>query len=627
MRLFALSAPRGLLTATAAAVFLSLTSLPSHAQDDPPAQVGRISYISGNVSVQPAGVDGWGEAIPNLPLGPGGRIYTDSNSRAEVQIGQNFVRIGPNSDVSLVESSPDNLVFGVATGSIHVRSNGIWNGQMFWVQTPNGSSGFGGPGEIRTDVMPDQDATLFTAYVNNVKIIGAGFEQLIGSGRALELIGSNPVIPQWFETANRDDLDSWSQQRDQMIMQAQSYQYVSPEIPGAYELDAAGSWQPGTPYGAVWFPNSVEAGWAPYHNGHWVNRSPWGWVWVENESWGYAPFHYGRWISFNGRWGWVPGPPAAHPVWSPALVVFAGGIHFGGASVSAWFPLGPGEPYRPWYPCSPHYVDQVNITNITEAPRVHVQTTYVNINVVNVTYVNRTIGVTAISHEDFAAGRPANQVAVKVDVNLFEHVQPLAAPEPKPTQESFVGHSPAHAVPVSTARPVLINREGKAVSAAPGAKPMEPPVKPTPVVKPLPGHVAAAPPANATRPQQPAPGKPAEAGRPAAPAAMEAKPAPSAPEKTAPVPAKAAPPVPSKAPPATANKPAAPAPAAPKTATPPAPNKPVTAPPAAAKPPVPAPNGVKPGTTTPPAKTDKDKKNDKDKDKDKPKEPADKPTS
>ena len=608
MRLFALSAYRGLVPALAAAVFLSLTSLPTHAQDDPPAQVGRISYISGNVSVQPAGEDGWGEAIPNLPLGPGGRIYTDSNSRAEVQIGQNFVRIGPNSDVSLVESTPGNIVFGLATGSIHVRSNGIWDGQMFWVQTPNGSSGFGGPGEIRTDVMPDQDASLFTAYVNNVKIVGAGFEQLIGSGRALELFGTNPVIPQWFETANRDDLDSWSQQRDQMIMNAQSYQYVSPEVDGAYELDAAGSWQPDTPYGPVWYPNNVDAGWAPCHNGHWVNRQPWGWVWVENESWGYAPFHYGRWVSYNGRWGWVPGPLAAHPVWSPALVVFAGGIHFGGATVSAWFPLGPGEPYRPWYPCSPQYMDQVNITNIRESPRVHVQTTYVNINVVNVTYVNRTIGVTAMSHDDFAAGRQANVVAVKVDVNLFQHVQPLAAPEPKPTQESFVGHPPAHAVPVSAARPVLINREGKAVSATPGAKPMEPPVKAAPVVRPLPGHVAAAPPANASKPQPAAAGKAAEPNRPAAPAPMEAKPAPSAP---------------AKAPPAATPKPAAPA-AAPKAVTPPPSNKPVTPPPAAAKPPVPAANAAKPGAP-PPAKTDKKTDKDKDKDKDKPKEPADKP--
>ena len=65
----------------------------------------------------------------------------------------------------------------------------------------------------------------------------------------------------------------------------------------------------------------------------------------------------------------------------------------GGGGLSVWFPLGPGEAYRPWYRCSPRYIDQVNITNIRESPRVHVQRTYVNVvNVTNVTYVNQTRG-------------------------------------------------------------------------------------------------------------------------------------------------------------------------------------------------------------------------------------------
>ena len=158
----------------------------------------------------------------------------------------------------------------------------------------------------------------------------------------------------------------------------------------------------------------------------------------------------------QGRWGWVPGPTSAHPVWSPALVVFAGGIQVGGVAVSAWFPLGPGEPYRPWYPCSPRYIDQVNISNMTEAPRVHVHTTYVNINVVNVTYVNRTIGVTAISHADFAAGRPAARPTSWSTSTRWTTCRPLAAPVPRPTARSVVGHSPGAPGQVNVARPVLM---------------------------------------------------------------------------------------------------------------------------------------------------------------------------
>ena len=77
---------------------------------------------------------------------------------------------------------------------------------------------------------------------------------------------------------------------------------------------------------------------------------------------------------------------------------------------------------------------------------VHVQTTYVNVNITNVTYVNRTIGVTAMNTADFAAGRPVRQVAVPVNAQMVQHVQPIAAPLPQPTRQATVaGPPPARA--------------------------------------------------------------------------------------------------------------------------------------------------------------------------------------
>ncbi len=507
---YALS-PRKRFAAVVAAALLPLACAQTWSQPDPPAQAGRLSYVTGNVSIQPAGSDDWGLALPNLPIGPGDRVFTDSDGRAEIQVGQTFVRIGPNADVSLVDSSPEGITFGVAQGSIHLRTSGLWDGQSVYVNTPSGSSTLSYPGEQRVDVLPDEQSAVFTAYGSNLFIAGAGgFQQQISDGQSLQLIGSNPVYPQWLQAADWDQLDNWSRQRDEQIAMSQSYRYVSREVPGAYELDAAGTWEPGTPYGPVWFPNSVQAGWAPYHNGHWVNHAPWGWVWVEDEPWGYAPFHYGRWVSFNGRWGWVPGPPAAHPVWSPALVVFAGGVNFGGGALSVWFPLGPGEPYHPWYPCSPRYVDRVNITNITPTAVVHVQTTYVNINVTNVTYVNRTIGVTAMNTNDFSAGRPVRQSAVAVNPQMLQHIQPVTAPLPQPARQAMIaGPPPARPVRVAAARPMFINQTGKAITAIPNARPVEPPVRPAPQIKPPVGHAVVNPPANAVKvPMPPARGVP-----------------------------------------------------------------------------------------------------------------------
>ena len=265
--------------------------------------------------------------------------------------------------------------------------------------------------------------------------------------------------------------------------------------------------------------SNVQADWEPYHNGHWINRDPWGWVWVEDEPWGYAPFHYGRWVSYRGRWGWVPGPREQHPVWSPALVVFAGGIQVGGVGVSAWFPLGPGEAYRPWYKCSPRYIDRVNISNIRESRVVHVQTTYVNIvnvtNVTNITYVNRTIGVSAMRQDDFAAGRGVQRASVVVDRRQFDHVQVVDRPAPV-TRQSFISRPATHPVPVTGARPVFINQQGMQISARPGARPQPPPVRSIQTVKALPGRTVVAPP-QGSRFQAPGGPQQSPAGRPIAP--------------------------------------------------------------------------------------------------------------
>jgi hypothetical protein len=572
----------------------------------PPAQAGRLSFITGNVSIQQVGSDDWGQALPNLPLGPGDRVVTNSDGRAEIQVGQTFVRIGPSSDVSLVEVSPSGISFGLAQGSIHFHSFGLWPGQRIHINTPSGSGGVDSPGEeLRVDVLPDEGAAVFTNFGEQAFAGGPGIGGITIRGRqALELFGSNPVFPQWLRPGSPDDLDFWSQRRDEQISSTISYRYVSPEIEGAYELDAAGDWRPDTPYGPIWFPRDVPYGWAPYHYGHWVNHAPWGWVWVEDEPWGYAPFHYGRWVNFEGRWGWVPGSPDAHPVWSPALVVFAGGIHVGGAGVSAWFPLGPGEVYHPWYHASPRYMDQVNITNFRESPRVHVQTTYVNINVVNVTYVNRSIGASAMRQEDFAAGRSAHKAPVVVDVHVFEHPQVVEHIDVPPPAHPFAGHPPAQPVRVSAERPALINQNGKVISAKPGVPPSEPPVKPTPPVRPLPGHTVLAPPSGTIPPA--ATTKPGQAAAPVStPAGKSAvKPTANAPISPAGLPP-AKPTVPVKPQPTTAPAASSPASPASKPAAPPAqPTKPPVAQPPA-KPAAQAP--AKPAADKP----QQDKRNDK----------------
>jgi hypothetical protein len=581
-----------------------LAAIPSRAQNDPPPGSARLAHLQGNVSIQPDGVDGWGQAYPNQPAGSGDRLYTDQQSRGELQAAQVRTYFGPNSDLTLVNLRNQGVELGVAQGSSSIFSDGFPPGQALSVQTPNGAITVAGSAGFRVDVYADQQSTVVTNYRGRDPLTlngGGGFYLTLNPGQSVQLAGSNPVYAQPLQPAPSDEFERWSNTLEYHRLNSISARYVSAEMPGYDELDSNGDWQPESDYGPIWFPR-VEAGWAPYHYGHWVNMPFYGWTWVADEPWGAAPFHYGRWVVVGGRWGWIPGPREGHPVWSPAQVVFAGGVHVGGAGVSVWFPLGPGEAYHPWYPCSPQYVNRINITNIQESRVVHVQTTYINVvNVTNVTYVNRTVGVTAMRQEDFAAGHSTRTVAVKVDPHQLDHVQAARPEAPVPAQRLIL-HPVAKPAAVQQQRPVLINSKGQQAAAAPNSKPVAVPVKAAPPApRPIPGHApigtpslggkpVAVPAKTPIEPNKPGPGnkpEPVSKQAPAAPVAPAVK-TPPQPAKTVPAPAAKPQPV------VPATKPVNPA--TPTARTPPAPAKTVPPPPVKAQP-------VLPAAKTPPQPT------------------------
>jgi hypothetical protein len=97
-----------------------------------------------------------------------------------------------------------------------------------------------------------------------------------------------------------------------------------------------GDWSWVTPWGWVWSPRGVPAGWRPYTHGRWVFTDL-GWTWISDWPWGWAPFHYGRWVRPPGvGWIWVPGRE-----WAPAWVAWRWGEGWIG-----WAPLPPAVTWR-----------------------------------------------------------------------------------------------------------------------------------------------------------------------------------------------------------------------------------------------------------------------------------------
>jgi hypothetical protein len=377
-------------------------------ETDPPGRVARLNLAEGSVSFAPGDAsDAWALAEPNRPLTAGDRLWTGPLARAELYAGSTAVRMNSQTSLDFLALDDNSTQLRLAQGTLKLRVRTLFEGQRLEVDTPNLAFVVSQPGDYRLDVDPAANTTRVVAQSGSGVIYGDGAAAVnLAGGQQANFTGTQ-LAPAGPGATRQDDFDQWTANRDRLEDQSVSARYVPRETVGYQQLDSYGNWSQDPSYGAVWMPHAVPADWAPYRVGHWAWVSPWGWTWVDDAPWGFAPFHYGRWAQIGPRWAWVPGRLAPRPVYAPALVAFVGGgsggvswnISIGGAARPGvgWFPLAPGEAFRPAYRVSPRYVTQVN----------HNIVVHNTVNVTNVYRYQRQPGaVTAVSREDFERGRP-----------------------------------------------------------------------------------------------------------------------------------------------------------------------------------------------------------------------------
>jgi hypothetical protein len=432
-------------------IFLTgILSLRANAQysqydDDPPGRVARLSYMQGSVSFEPAGESEWVQAVPNRPITTGDRLWSDQNSRAQVQLGSASVYMGPNTGFSFLNLDDRTVQIELSTGTIDVRIRGLNRDDVFEIDTPNQAFTAFQPGRYRIEASEDGNYTVVTIRDGEGEATGNGQAFTIRSGQRVTLSGTESLSVDLQQIGAPDEFDNWMYTRERRYENSRSAQYCSRDLVGYEDLDDYGDWRPYSSYGNVWFPR-VSAGWAPYRMGHWAWIDPWGYTWVDDEPWGYAPFHYGRWAWIESRWGWIPGPREVRPVYAPALVAFVGGSGFVAGGTIGWFPLGPREVYVPSYRVSQGYVDRVNVTNTTINKTVITNvynTTIVNksTTISNVNYVNRNVqgAVSAVPQRAFATAQPVGRNAVQVNTRQLASAPVSVRPAVAPQREAVMG--------------------------------------------------------------------------------------------------------------------------------------------------------------------------------------------
>ena len=72
-----------------------LACTPVFAEEQPPARVGRVSFVSGALAFYGPGDSDWSAAQVNYPVAAGEWFATDPQSRAEIRIGAETIDIAP----------------------------------------------------------------------------------------------------------------------------------------------------------------------------------------------------------------------------------------------------------------------------------------------------------------------------------------------------------------------------------------------------------------------------------------------------------------------------------------------------------------------------------------------------
>jgi hypothetical protein len=435
-------------------------------QDDPPSRVARLGYLQGSVSFQPAGETDWVGAVPNRPMTTGDQLWTDQDSRAEVQLGSAVIRLAANTGFSFLNLDDNTVQIQLTSGAISFTVRRLGDDDDFEVDTPNQAFTVFQPGHYRVEASADGNYTVISIRAGEGEATGNGESYTLRGGQRGTFSGTDNLNVSMDDIYSPDEFDTWSEGRDHRYDYSRSAQYLSHDVVGYDDLDDYGDWRDDSNYGHVWFPNQVAFGWAPYHQGHWDWISPWGWTWVDDSPWGYAPFHYGRWVSVGGRWGWVAGPVAVRAVYAPALVVFIGGGPGGFGGNVGWFALGPREVYVPSYHVSQAYVNRVNISsttvNITTITSVY-NTTIINntTNITNITYANRNVqgAVMVVPQHAFVSAQPVARVAVAVSARDIASAPMSSRVAVAPTRESVMGVKAATAGRVAAPPAAVASRQ------------------------------------------------------------------------------------------------------------------------------------------------------------------------
>ncbi len=212
---------------------------PSRPQMRAPERPVRVQYVSGELSFAPKDTNQWSAARLNQPLAAGQYLWTAKEARAEINLGDGFLRMNSEASVTLLALNRSTVQIGVNQGEVSVTIARLFPGEIYEIDTPNATLTATKSGVYLVQVYPNEDRTVVTARKGAIVATGSGNAVKVDSGHQVSFRGGNSLQHTAENAPPRDGFEDWASVRDKRLEASRP-----PFVVGV------GPW----PYGAVVVP-------------------------------------------------------------------------------------------------------------------------------------------------------------------------------------------------------------------------------------------------------------------------------------------------------------------------------------------------------------------------------------
>jgi len=202
-----------------------------------------LQYTNGAVSVQPHGTGSWVAAAANQRLNTSDNVWTDKDSRAELNVGTGLMQLNSQTSLTLVNVDRRTVQVRLNQGTLYLHVRHLFDGEIYEVDSSNSAFTLTKSGDYRFDVDPQTDTTTITVWKGEGSVTGDRPAVRVKGHEQVRLIGV-AAASERHKDPKPDGFDEWCRVRNQREDHAypRVYPYPYPYPPGVIVYGRPGPW-------------------------------------------------------------------------------------------------------------------------------------------------------------------------------------------------------------------------------------------------------------------------------------------------------------------------------------------------------------------------------------------------